>query len=466
MEYALRILPCIDTDIRYLASSLLEQSRNELRPLVSRQYLNQSKADDTDWSTDYTNTTNISKRIFESTISRQGHAGSLSRHADRNKYLDPGHHYHFLRRRHNARSDASAREVSLPSVGSNETPRSSSPLTPAQQTINQLDDDTTTFSVDHTLQSGPTTYQPRSGYPLLSLRGVRVLKLNVASKLHVERDTYLQSSQQTPKSDSTMQPSGSSQTHRHPPLELPAISSIAPTATIQLTQVAAAVERARATLQEKPSVSGIPGASAPLSNSSNTIVQSEIDDTTARASIPDLHVNASHSSFTSDVPLTFVERSAVYFCGVYLPLLLSVLFRLLIGYLCTTTKMKEPFSMLSRQNGISAKDFLWINHLSANDNLAPFQAMFAGHWLMLWTSILYLTVHSLSPLAAELIDIYPSFYQPNINITHSGAGGFFPHSYVAHADNRQLCGYIRRLLERCRLSLLLHASCWLASGTS
>ena len=134
------------------------------------------------------------------------------------------------------------------------------------------------------------------------------------------------------------------------------------------------------------------------------------------------------SLMESDVPLAFVQKPANYFFAVYFPVLLAVLFRMCIGYLYTATKMMEPFSMLSRSDGAHAKDFLWINYLSANDTFAPFQAMLSGHWLMLWTSILYTAVQLLSPLGAEMFGIYPSYHKINDKTAVGGAGT----SYTGH----------------------------------
>ncbi|KAG8530262.1 uncharacterized protein KY384_004763 [Bacidia gigantensis] len=132
----------------------------------------------------------------------------------------------------------------------------------------------------------------------------------------------------------------------------------------------------------------------------------------------------------SDIPLTFVERPENYFSAVYLPVLLAVGFRVLIGYLYTVTKMMEPFSFLSKPGGALAKDFLWINYLSANDNLAPIYAMFSGHWLMLWTAILYLVVGLLSPLGAEMFGIYPSFHKIAVD-TAVGGPAIWIHTKIA-----------------------------------
>ena len=112
----------------------------------------------------------------------------------------------------------------------------------------------------------------------------------------------------------------------------------------------------------------------------------------------------------SDKPLTFVDQWQNYFFQAYLPVLVAVLFRMLIGYLYTTVKMMEPFAMLSKPGGVPARDFLWINYLASNDTLAPYLAMISGHTLMLWISVLYVTAQILSPLAAEILSIQHSSY--------------------------------------------------------
>ena len=115
----------------------------------------------------------------------------------------------------------------------------------------------------------------------------------------------------------------------------------------------------------------------------------------------------------SSVPLTFTKKPVHYFYGIYFPVFLAVVYQMMIGYLYTATKMMEPFAMLSRPNGVPAKDFLWINYLSPNDNFEPFIAMASGHWLMLWVAVLYTAAQLLSPLSSEMLGLYPSYYKVN-----------------------------------------------------
>ena len=124
----------------------------------------------------------------------------------------------------------------------------------------------------------------------------------------------------------------------------------------------------------------------------------------------------------SNVPLTFINDPANYFYGVYFPVLLAVLYQTLLGYLYTATKMMEPFAMLSKLKGTQAIDFLWINYLSADDNLGPFAAMLSGHWLILWVAILYSGAQIVSPLSSEMLRIYPGYHQISEDSYVTGSG--------------------------------------------
>lgn len=92
-----------------------------------------------------------------------------------------------------------------------------------------------------------------------------------------------------------------------------------------------------------------------------------------------------------------------YFIGTYLPTILAILLRIVVGMVYSSTKMMEPFYCLAEPDGALAKDFLNINYLSTNDSVDPFLAMFSGHWLMLTVSILYTGVGLLTPFTAEFL---------------------------------------------------------------
>ena len=163
-----------------------------------------------------------------------------------------------------------------------------------------------------------------------------------------------------------------------------------------------------------------------ITETTHTVVRTASSEPAATASGPgSISTQAPNAkeTLTSDRELSFIQDPANYFLGVYFPVLLAVIFRMLIGYLYENMKMMEPFFMLSQPGGVPAKDFIWINYLSANDSLAPYWALISGHWLMLWTSVLYFAVQLLSTFAAELISVRPSRYIVG-NQVIMGSGGF------------------------------------------
>lgn len=185
--------------------------------------------------------------------------------------------------------------------------------------------------------------------------------------------------------------------------------------TIPKTVQSTAVESPRVTSVGNFSITNGPQSELTTSTFSTNIVGIADPTESDLVSRPTLSANFSESSSLS--LLGWGEIPFKHVCSTYLPIVLSVLFRMMIGYLYTTVKMLEPFSMLSKPSGTLAKDFLWINYLSANDHLAPFQAMISGHWLMLWTSILYTAAQLLSPLAADLTGSSMIIYATNANAT-------------------------------------------------
>ena len=145
------------------------------------------------------------------------------------------------------------------------------------------------------------------------------------------------------------------------------------------------------------------------------------------------------SLLKSDKPLSFVQKPSNYFHAVYFPVLLAVLFKMLIGYLYTVTKMVEPFVRLSREHGAKAKDFMFINYLAGNDSFAPLKALVSGHWLMLLTVMTYIAVQLLSALSSELYGIYPSYHLIDSNTAVNGGGMFFTIPPTPHSSTPCSC---------------------------
>lgn len=89
------------------------------------------------------------------------------------------------------------------------------------------------------------------------------------------------------------------------------------------------------------------------------------------------------------------------FVGGYLPVLLAILFKASWTSIYANTKLIEPFIQLARPTGALAKDAFGNFYLSSNLTPDPVISLFKGRWLMFWTSIVYLIVGFLPPLASE-----------------------------------------------------------------
>ena len=94
-----------------------------------------------------------------------------------------------------------------------------------------------------------------------------------------------------------------------------------------------------------------------------------------------------------------------YFVASFLPALLAIILRISVGLAYAATKMMEPFYSLANPAGALAIDFFNINYLSTNDSFDPFTALFRGHWLMLYISILYVGAGLITPFASEFLSL-------------------------------------------------------------
>ena len=142
----------------------------------------------------------------------------------------------------------------------------------------------------------------------------------------------------------------------------------------------------------------------PATSTGTTIYTSSLIPT---STVLPAHPSGEMTPLEADRPLFFLSP-ARYFYGAYLAVFLAVIFRVTFGWLYAATKMLEPFYLLTQPEGTPAQDFFNINYLSTNDSFEPYKAMLSGHWLMLWTSLLYTFVGLASPFASELLRFYPS----------------------------------------------------------
>jgi hypothetical protein len=86
--------------------------------------------------------------------------------------------------------------------------------------------------------------------------------------------------------------------------------------------------------------------------------------------------------------------------GGYLPVFLAIIFKVFWTSIYANIKLIEPFIQLSRPNGALAEDAFWAFYFSSNLKPIPVVALSKRRWLMFWTSIVYLIVGFLPPLAS------------------------------------------------------------------
>jgi Protein of unknown function (DUF3433) len=129
------------------------------------------------------------------------------------------------------------------------------------------------------------------------------------------------------------------------------------------------------------------------------------------SSIPSAYVQTTQVITTYANGSTSVQQVASYsqswtstdaFISTYLPVLIAVLFKQLWSAIYIKFKLLEPFVQLAESQGASAS-ILQAYYLSNNLIPDPIIAVFKGHWHILWTSLVYLVVGFIAPLASELI---------------------------------------------------------------
>jgi hypothetical protein len=101
------------------------------------------------------------------------------------------------------------------------------------------------------------------------------------------------------------------------------------------------------------------------------------------------------------------------FLGSYLPVLLAILFKVFWTSIYANVKLMEPFIQLTKPDGALARDALAVFYLSSNMTPDPLIAFFKGHWLIFWTSIVYLVAGFLAPLATESVFLDTDWGCPN-----------------------------------------------------
>jgi hypothetical protein len=103
------------------------------------------------------------------------------------------------------------------------------------------------------------------------------------------------------------------------------------------------------------------------------------------------------------------------FEGGYIPLMFAVIFKLFWTSIYANIKLIEPFIQLSTPKGGFARNVFHTFYLSSNLTPYPLLALLKGRWLVFWTSLVYVVVSLLAPLAAECIFVDTNYGCPNPN---------------------------------------------------
>lgn len=107
----------------------------------------------------------------------------------------------------------------------------------------------------------------------------------------------------------------------------------------------------------------------------------------------------------SQVQITKTFEGHDYFLSSYLAILIAVTLKLTWGLVFSGLKMLEPFFQLSKNGGASASESLLADYLSAAYGWNHIRHIFSGHWVMLFSTLCYLAMAALSPIASETMGI-------------------------------------------------------------
>jgi Protein of unknown function (DUF3433) len=94
-----------------------------------------------------------------------------------------------------------------------------------------------------------------------------------------------------------------------------------------------------------------------------------------------------------------------YFNGLFLCLVVNVLFKSAWSIVFASTKMMEPFYQLSKEGGASAKESLFSDYLSDGISLRSLQNIFSNHYVMNLTAFIYIFLTVTCSVASEAMTI-------------------------------------------------------------
>lgn len=163
---------------------------------------------------------------------------------------------------------------------------------------------------------------------------------------------------------------------------------------------------------------------------SPTVVTTVVSGTTAVISTSATVTASSTSSASNNPAPTGVKASQVqitesfedrdYFLASYLAIVLAVTLKLTWQLVFSGLKMLEPFYQLSKPGGAAASESLLADYLSAAYGWNHLRHIFSGHSVMLFSSLVYVAMACLSPIASESMTITAT------QLCQTAAGGTQP----------------------------------------
>ncbi|OAP62957.1 hypothetical protein AYL99_02184 [Fonsecaea erecta] len=102
-----------------------------------------------------------------------------------------------------------------------------------------------------------------------------------------------------------------------------------------------------------------------------------------------------------EVELGLAVGNLQYFRAIYLPVLIAVLLKLIWAVVFTSTKMMEPFYLLSREKGASATESLLANYLATSLSVEDSKNMFLSHPVVTLVSIVSICLSALPSIATQ-----------------------------------------------------------------
>ncbi|EXJ76751.1 uncharacterized protein A1O5_01259 [Cladophialophora psammophila CBS 110553] len=143
------------------------------------------------------------------------------------------------------------------------------------------------------------------------------------------------------------------------------------------------------------STGGVSTMVATLMSYSGTITPTILAQSTSLPTAPPDHQRA------DEVELGLAVTDVQYFRATYLPVLIAVILKLVWAIVFTSTKMMEPFYLLSREKGATAKESLLADYLTTSFSVEGIKNMFFSHPAVTLVSLAYICVSAVPAIATQ-----------------------------------------------------------------